>query len=240
VGHFDLNDVDRISRAYQQAHVILLRLGLVLVGLFALDLVEAAIAVAHHQGASADFSPLIAGIVLIRGGLRPVRTVRFLAGLAMTGGFIGMIVRVWAPIQLITTELRLHDFERLIAFGAGCIYALVAIAVYRGACSESVEIALRAEFGEPNWTSNPVLGPLAGVLVSIAFYALSVSSRPTFDVALAAANAKYGHSYQYAVTGWQAYNQDQKVDIDAYNTEAIKKIEVDVVYGHVKNITNVP
>ncbi|HYK52069.1 MAG TPA: hypothetical protein VEV38_00850 [Candidatus Eremiobacteraceae bacterium] len=231
---------DRISQAREQAYVILRRLGIVLIGLFVFDVVGMSFAMSRHQGYSLDFLPLVGGTILIRGGLKPVRTIRFSAGAGMVGIFIGTIRALWVPVQLIVTELHLGDYARLETFAIGCVWALVALAIFRGACSEPVEIALQAEFGAPRWWTNPALGPLAGLVISILFVIPALFNRPNLDAALAATRLRYGDAYQYAVTGWGAQNDDWKVDVDAYNTEAIKKVQVDVAFGHVRSITPLP
>lgn len=236
----DVVESDEITLARHQTRVILGRLGWVLIGLFALDLIEASFVWARHQSDSLDVLPLIAGIILIRGGLRPVRTIRFIAGMTMVAGLIMTVYTMWAPWQLVDTELRLHDYSRELTFVIGCLYALVALAVYRGACSEPVELALQAEFGAPRWWNNPVIGPLTGLSLSLFLIALGVLAKPTFDIALDAARAKYGPSYRYVVAAWQSQNDVWNVEVEAYNSDSIRKVDVEIVSGQVKKVASLP
>ncbi len=233
-------EIGRIDLARQQAHATLEWIGWIVIGLFVFDLIESAAAWARHHSSRVDLLPLIGGIILIRGGLRPVRTVRFIAGVTMVAGLLMDIYTTWAPPRLIITEIHLHDFSRELGFVTGCLYALVAMAVYRGTCSESVEVVLRAEFGAPGWWSNPVLGPLTGLLLSLFIIALGTINKPNFDIALNAARAKYGDSYQYIVTGWQVQNDDWNVEVEGYNTDSIKKADVEITDGRVRKVTTLP
>lgn len=229
--------------ANPDARVIVRRVGVVLIIVGLLDILSMFVAISRHQSYSSDVNifAVIAGVLLIRGSLKPLRGIRWLAGFIAGGALWALIyLTVTTPASLVFTEIRLHDLREVVNVIMGGVVAALALWVYTSLNDPVVRAALFAEFGVPRWRDRPWTSFSVGLATGVVFLGLIAFDRPNIDAALAAAKHRFGGSYEYAMTSYSRVNDYSAIGVAAYNPSVINRVIVVVVHNVVKRIIDTP
>jgi len=178
---------------------------------------------------------VIAGILLIRGGLRTARVVASFSAL-MLSSFIGLMLfsPLMMPFDLVLTELRIHPSSCIsyLIFPV-CVLVLL-IWVYSRLTAPLITAAIAEK--HPRWTTSsrrPRNGFFVGallVIVVVVLFGLMLHS-PNAERARVQARLKVGDGYKFFVSSlnMQSSNGHTHVAavVTAYNQNEIKKIHVE-------------
>ncbi|HLC42162.1 MAG TPA: hypothetical protein VJO34_11140 [Methylomirabilota bacterium] len=218
-----------------RSHLKVVGIALIVVG--ALDIGWTIYYIAHRMGYSSSFNvfAVIAGVLLIRGGLRTANVVAFFSAF-MLSGFIGLftVLPFLMSLDLIAAYLRLYP----VPFGGSLLLAICVLIllgwVYRRLTSPPVLAAIAER--HPRYTSfwrRPRGGFLAGVLlVVILVVGLSfLMHGATAQQAVTKAKEKVGEGYKFHVSSWSTRSSRGRTHVEAvviaYNQREIKEIQVE-------------
>ncbi len=192
--------------------------------------------VAHEQAYSSSFNifAVIAGILLLRGGLRTANTVAYFSAL-MLSAFTGLIVvlPLLMPVDLLLAHLRLDP----VSFGVGILFVVCVQVflgwVYKRLTAPSILAAIAEK--HPRCTKfwrRPQAGFIVGILLVVI---LGVSLRfmmrgATAERAIAKAKQKVGEDYRFNVSHLSMSSSGGKTHVEAvvtaYNQKEIHDVAV--------------
>ena len=211
--------------------------GITLIVIGVLDIGWMIYSVAHQQSYSSSFNvfAVIAGILLVRGGLRTANVVAFFSAF-MLSSFIGVLIVLpfLMPLDLLLAYLRVYPAS----FGGGVLLTVGVLVllgwIYRRLTTPAVMTAIAERY--PRWTSywrRPRTGFFAGVLlVLILVVGLGLMMHgATAEHAIAAAKQKVGEGYKFHVSSLSMQSSGNRTHVEvvvtAYNQKEIKSIPIE-------------
>jgi hypothetical protein len=211
--------------------------GISLIVIGVLDIGWMAWCIAHNQGYSSSFNifAIIAGILLVRGGLRTANIVAFFSAFILSTS-VGMLLvsPFLMPFDLMFAYLRVHpvSFSVSLIIGFGVIVLLAWI--YRRLTAPVVATVIATQY--PRYTSfwrRPRTGFYVGVaLVVILATTLGFMMRgATAEHAISIAKQRIGEGYKFHVTSWSMHTSGGRSHyaavVTAFNQKEIKEIPVE-------------
>jgi hypothetical protein len=193
--------------------------------------------IAHKQGYSSSFNifAVVAGILLMRGGLRTANVVAFFSAFMLggfVGGFLGLPVLI--PVGLVLAYLRLYPVFFLTDFLLTvCVLVLLGW-IYRRLTASPILAAIAEK--HPRYTSfwrRPRTGFYIGFgLVVILCVGLSFMMRgATAEHAITQARQKVGEGYKFQVIFWSMQSSGgwshYAALVTAYSQKEIKEIPIE-------------
>jgi hypothetical protein len=210
--------------------------GVVLIAVGVIDISWMISCIIHGVSYSSSFNifAVIAGILLVRGGLRTANITAFFSALMLSASVgIFFVSPLFMPIGLILTYWRLFPYSSLcnLLLHIGILVLLVWI--YRRLTKPAVMVAIAERY--PRWTSwwrRPRTGFfVGGILVVILVTALRFMLHGTAaDRAIAEAKHQLGEDYKFYVTQLNVFTSGGRTRasalVTAYNEREIKTIPV--------------
>jgi len=193
--------------------------------------------VAHRQSYSSRFNifAVIAGILLIRGGLRTANVVAFFSAF-MLSSLVGVLVvfPFLVPFDLVLAYSRVYPVSFSVSsLVAVCVLVLLGW-IYRRLTAPPIMAAIAERYS--HWKSfwrRPRTGFLAGVpLVVILVVSLSFMLHgATAERAIAEAKQKVGEGYKFYVSSWSMHSSGGRSHyatvVTAYSQKDIKEIPIE-------------
>jgi hypothetical protein len=210
--------------------------GIALIAVGILDIGWMIYCIVHARSYSSSFNifAVIAGILLIRGGLRTANIAAFFSALMLSACLgIFLVFPLLMPWDLVLTHLRLYPYPLLRNFVLTISILAFLVWLYRRLTQPSVMVAIAERY--PRWTSGwrrPRTGFFVGIiLVAILATALSfVMHSTTADRAIAEAKQKVGEGYKFHVTHLNMISSRGTTRVGAlvtaYNDKEIKTVAV--------------
>ncbi len=210
--------------------------GIVVIAVGIIDIGWMIYCIVHGISYSSSFNifAVIAGILLIRGGLRTANIAAFFSALMLSvclGVFL--VFPLLMPWDLILTYCRLYPYSSLRNFLLTISILTLLIWIYRRLTQPSVMVAIAERY--PRWTSwwrRPRTGFFVGIiLVAILVTALGFMMHgTTADRAIAEAKQRVGEGYKFHVTHLKIVSSRGTTRVGAlvaaYNDKEIKTVPV--------------
>lgn len=207
---------------------VLKRAGIAFIIISMLDVLYMAYVImsGEHYGASVNILAVIAGVLLVRGSLRPVRIVTWFCAFTLVcfGGVACFILPMMQPLDLFLINLKLNPIqvaaEFLIMIGT---YAIV-LWCYRQLRSPVVQEALE-QSGRKHGPPKTAFALGAIIFMALAIMMFTAFKQP-MERAEALAKQQMGSNYKYATESIQWSGNQGRATVAAYNDDEIKKVEV--------------
>jgi hypothetical protein len=193
--------------------------------------------IAHQQSYSSSFNifAVIAGILLVRGGLRTANVVAYFSAF-MLSGFIGalLVFPLLMPLDLMLTYLRIYPASFSISLLVATSVLVLLGWIYRRLTAPHVMVAIAERY--PRCTSF-WRRPRTGFYVGIALVVILVVSLgfmlhgATTERAIAEAKQKVGEGYKFHVSSWNMHSSGGHSHygavVTAYRQNEIRQIPIE-------------
>ena len=213
--------------------IILKRVGIALIAIGILDIAYTIYSISQARNYSATFSILaiIAGVSLIRGSLRTVSIVTWIAafGIANFISNLFILLPFLKPAELWAIEFRLDPIGLSMSFLVKIIAIALLYWIYiQLRAAPVVSASLQSGHSASTPKSAFILGvALILLLTGIMRFTLGGAAGAK---AVDLARSKYGDKYKYHVQGISWSNGNVKAYITAYNEQEIKPVQVEWNY----------
>jgi len=177
---------------------------------------------------------VIAGILLIRGGLRTANVVAFVGAMTLSGCIgVTVLTPMVIPLDLICTYWKLRFLASLGSLFFAIAVSAFSLWVYKCLTMPSIAAAIAEKY--PTWTSwwrRPRTGFTVGLILVIGSSVVLIPSMhgKTADRAEVEARRKVGGRYKFAVTEMHTFTTEGITEVTgvvtAYNDKEIRTIPV--------------
>ena len=184
---------------------------------------------------SSNVFSVIAGILLIRGGLRTANIVAFLSAMTISGSIgVTIMTPMFIPLDLICTYWKLRFIATLGSSLLAIATTLFCYWVYKVLTTAAVSAATAEKY--PKWTSwwrRPRTGFFSGfiLVLVVSISLLRLMHGKTAVRAVVEAQRQVGEHYKFAVTHLHTFSAGGittvKGIVTAYNDKEIRTIPVD-------------
>jgi hypothetical protein len=213
--------MEEIDNPFRKAGIVLLIIGIIDIGVMIY-------CIANKISYSSSFNifAVIAGLLLMKGGVKTARVVRWFSAFFVIA-FVGMIFLfpITMPIQLLATQIKLNPVGMIGSYAFSLIFIGVLIWVYRqlstpGALAKLEQAGYKT--GKPKSALYAALGlmVLGGVL-----FTLLLNSEST-EKAKALAKEQLGPAYKYHISSMQTSGNRGSAVVTAFNSNEIRNVQV--------------
>lgn len=210
-------------------------IALIILGIIDIGLMIYCIACRISYSSSFNVFAVIAGILLIRGGLRTANIVALFSAFMLSSSLGAIfLLPVLMPFELMLAYLRVYPAHTGVGLLITVCYVVFLGWIYRRLTTPSVLAAIADRY--PRWTSfwrRPRIGFVIGTLLAVILIASlgSMTHCATAVRAIAEAKRKTEEGYKFCVSSLaiQSCNGRTHVEavVTAYNRDVIKKIPVE-------------
>lgn len=210
-----------INNPFRKAGIVLLIIGIIDIGVMIY-------CIANKISYSSSFNifAVIAGILLMKGGVKTARVVRWFSAFFVIA-FIGMIFLfpITMPIQLLATQIKLNPIGMLGSYAFSLVFIGVLIWVYKQLSTPDALAKLELagyKTGKPKSALYTAIGimVLGGVLFALLFNSESA------EKAKALAKEQLGPAYEYHISSMQTSGEKGSAVVTAFNSNEIKNVQV--------------
>jgi hypothetical protein len=211
--------------------------GIALIVVGALDIGWMTYCLLHRMSYSSSFNILavVAGILLMRGGLRTASVVAYVSALMLSafGGLL-IILPILMPFDLLLAYLKLEP----LTFGGALLFVICSLVFLGWVYARLTEPTIQSAIAEshPRFTSfwrRPKTGFLVGGLLIVVFTVLLglMMHGATAGRAVAEARSKVGDDFKFGVTRLNMISSNGRTHVSAvvtaYNEREIKDVAVE-------------
>ena len=213
--------MEEIDNPFRKAGIVLLIIGIIDIGVMAY-------CIANKISYSSSFNifAVIAGALLMKGGIKTARVVRWFSAFFVIA-FIGMLFLfpITMPLQLLATQIKLNPAGMLGSYAFLIIFIGVLIWVYKQLSTPSALAKLEQagyKTGKPKTALYAALGimVLGGVMFGFLFNSESA------EKAKALAKEQLGDNYKYHISSLNMSGNKGSAVVTAYNSSEIKNVNV--------------
>ena len=213
--------MDEIDNPFRKAGIVLLVIGI-------LDIGVMAYCIANKISYSSSFNifAVIAGIFLIKGGIKTARVVRWFSAFFVIA-FIGMLFLfpITMPIELLLTQIKLNPVGMLGSYAFSILFIGVLTWVYfQLSSTDALERLSRAGYktGKPKSALFTALAIMifGGVMFAYLFNSESAAKAKSL------AEEKMGSNYKYHISSLSASGDSGFAVVTAYNENEIRAVRV--------------
>lgn len=200
---------------------------LIVIGLIDIAFMVYCISQGYSYSSSFNIFAVIAGVFLVRGGLKTARLVAWFSAFMLTG-FIGimLVFPLLKPLDLWAVELKLSPITSIISIVIGPAVIVFLFWVYRSLRSAPVT---NAQLAAGINTSTPKLALVGGtaIVVFLCGMMYSMIGGENGKKAKEIAEKQYGNEYKYHVVSMNWSSGYIRANLAAYNQNEIKTVEVE-------------
>ncbi len=213
--------MEEIDNPFRKAGVVLLLFGIIDIGVMTY-------CIANKISYSSSFNifAVIAGALLMKGGVKTARVVRWFSAFFVIA-FIGVIflLPISMPIQLLATQFKLNPVGMLGSYAFSLVFVCVLIWVYRQLSTPKALDKLKQTGYKTGKPRSAIYAALGLMVLGGAFFALLLNS----DSAIRAkelAKEQLGPTYEYHISSMQTSGNKGSAVVTAFNSEEIKNVQV--------------
>ncbi len=213
--------MEELNNPFRKAGIALLVIGI-------LDIGVMAYCIANKISYSSSFNifSVIAGILLMKGGVKTARVVRWFSAFFIIA-FIGMlfIFPITIPVQLLVTQVKLNPVGMLGSFAFSISFIGVLIWVYKQ-LSSSVALAKLEQAGYKTGKPKSALYAALGVMVLGGVMFGFLFNSESAEKAKALAKEQLGENYNYHISSLNMSGNKGSAVVTAYNSNEIRNVSV--------------
>lgn len=212
-------------------------IALVLIGILDITYMVYCISLNQNYSSSLNIFSIIAGVFLIRGNLKAVRPICWIAAFSLTGLLFGVIALPFLmPTKLMFIQLKLHPLFSITSAFIGLASITLFLWIYRELRSASV-IEARKAAGLSTKAPKSAFGIGAVIVICLTIFLYTFLNGESANKAIQLAKAQYGDNYQYHVTSlnknWSKTSCCNRATLTLYSNNEIKKIEMQWLEEHI-------
>lgn len=213
--------MEEIDNPFRKAGIVLLVIGIIDIGVMAY-------CIANKISYSSSFNifAVIAGVLLMKGGVKTARIVRWFSAFFVIA-FIGMLFLfpITMPVQLLITQMKLNPAGMLGSYAFSIVFIGVLIWVYKQLSTPSALAKLEQagyKTGKPKTALYAALGimVLGGAMFGFLFNSESA------EKAKSLAKEQLGSNYEYHISSMQTSGNKGSAVVTAFNENEIKNVQV--------------
>lgn len=213
--------MEKTDNPFRKVGIVLLIIGIIDIGVMAY-----CIANKINYSSSFNIFVVIAGALLLRGGVKTARVVRWFSAFFVFA-FVGMVFLfpIAMPIQLLVTQIKLNLVGILGSYAFSLIFIGVLIWVYMQlSAPKSLAKLEQAGYktGKPKSALYAAIGIMAfgGIMFEVLFNSESVEKAKTL------AKEQLGVNYNYHISSLSISGNKVVAHVTAYNSDEIKNIQI--------------
>ncbi|EKF73446.1 hypothetical protein A11A3_13875 [Alcanivorax hongdengensis A-11-3] len=202
--------------------------GIILVVIGILDIGFMAYCISNNMSYSSSFNifSIIAGIFLIRGGVKTARTVRWLSVFFATA-FIGVLLAtpITTPLGLLATQIKLSPVTTIGTYLFSIAFVAFLVWVYLQLSSvQSLELISQAGYN----VGKPKSAFIAAVVLLAAFGGLmsALMNGESAERAKSLAKEQLGSKFNYKISSITTSGNSGSAIVTAYNSIEIRNVQV--------------
>ena len=213
--------MEEIDNPFRKAGIVLLIIGIIDIGVMIY-------CIANEISYSSSFNlfAVIAGVLLMKGGVKTARVVRWFSAFFVIAFIVVIFLfPITMPIQLLATQIKLNPVGMLGSFAFSIVFIGILIWVYRQLSTPSALAKLDQagyKTGKPKSALYAAIGimVLGGVLFTLLFNSESA------EKAKALAKEQLGAAYEYHISRMQTSGDKGSAVVTAFNSNEIKNVQV--------------
>lgn len=214
--------MEEISNPFRKAGIALLVIGLVDIGIMVYCITNKI-----SYSSSFNIFSVIAGILLMKGGVKTARVVRWLSAFFVIA-FIGLLFLfpMAMPIELLITQVKLNPVGILGSYAFSIAFVGVLTWVYLQLSTlGSLEKLAQAGYktGKPK---SALYAAIASMVIGATMFNFLFNSESAIK-AKALAEEQLGSSYKYHISSLSMSGDSGSAIVTAYNSNEIKNISVE-------------
>lgn len=206
---------------FKKAGIALLVIGIIDIGIMAY-------CIANKISYSSSFNifSVIAGIFLMKGGVKTARAVRWFSAFLVVA-FIGLLIVTpfTTPFGLLLTQIKLNALSIVGSFAFGLVFIAVIIWVHlQLSTPEALNLLAQAGYK----TGKPKSAYIAGGVLLVLGVGLSAGllNGESAQKAKALAQEQLGPSFQYHVASMSTSGNSGRASVTAYTDKEIRSVQV--------------
>ena len=213
--------MEEIDNPFRKAGIVLLIIGIIDIGVMAY-------CIANKISYSSSFNifAVIAGVLLMKGGVKTARVVRWLSAFFVIA-FIGVLFLfpITMPVQLLITQIKLNPTGMLGSYAFSIVFIGILIWIYKQLSTPSALAKLEQagyKSGKPKTALYAAVGimVLGGVMFGVLFNSESAEKAKTL------AKEQLGSNYEYHISSMQTSGSKGSAVVTAFNENEIKNVHV--------------
>lgn len=213
--------MDDNNNPFKKAGIALVAIGFLDIGVMIYSIVNSI-----NYSSSFNIFAVVAGIFLIKGGVKTARVVRWFS-VFMVVGFIGMFIvfPIIMPFGLLVVQLKTNTLSFVSSFLFGLVLIAVLVWVHlQLSTSSALQILEQAGYK----TGKPLSAYLAALAVIVLVGGLSsvMLNGDAAQKAKSLAQEQLGENYKYFVTSITTSGGGSHAVVTAYNSSEIKNVNV--------------
>ncbi|NKI17535.1 hypothetical protein HCU74_08900 [Spongiibacter sp. KMU-166] len=200
--------------------------GLLVIGIIDLGIIAYAIANKISYSSSFNIFAVIAGILLIKGGVKTARAVRWFSAFLFVA-FIGLlaVMPIITPVGLLITQIKLNALSVVGSFAYGLVFVGVLIWVHiQLSTPESLRVLEKAGYKTAKPKSAYIAG--AGLLALAVGLSTAFLNGESAQKAKALAKEQLGPEFNYHVTSMTTFGRSGHASVAAYTDKEIHRVQV--------------
>jgi hypothetical protein len=214
-------NMEEIDNPFRKAGIILLIIGIIDIGVMIY-------CIANKISYSSSFNifAVIAGVLLIKGGVKTAHIVRWFSAFFVIV-FIGMIFLfpITMPIQLLATQIKLNPIGTLGSYAFLLVSIGVLIWIYKQLSTPGA-LAILGQAGYKTSTPKSALYAAIGIMVLGGVMFTLLFNSESAEKAKALAKEQLGPAYEYHISNMHISGDKGSAIVTAYNSSEIKDVKV--------------
>ncbi|MFG0457126.1 hypothetical protein [Shewanella mangrovisoli] len=213
--------MDEIINPFKKAGIILVVIGM-------LDIGFMVYCISNNMNYSSSFNifSVIAGVLLIRGGVKTARTVRWLSVFFATA-FVGVILTtpITTPLGLLITQIKLNPVATIGTYLFSIVFITVLVWVYLQLSSaQSLSLISQAGYN----TGKPKSAFIAAIvlLVTLGGLMAALMNGESAQKAKLLAKEQLGSEFNYQISSITTSGNSGNAIVTAYNGVEIRNVQV--------------
>ena len=213
--------MEDIYNPFRKAGITLLIIGIIDIGVMAY-----CISNSISYSSSFNIFAVIAGVLLIKGGVKTARIIRWVSAFFVIA-FVCMLF-LWpitTPIDLTITQIKLNPVGMLGTYAFSIVFIVILAWIYQQLSSDD-SLALLKQHGYKTEK------PKSALYVALAFMVLGgalfgfLNNSDSASKAIKLAKEQHGSNYKYHISSLNMSNGHGAAIVTAYNSTEIKNVQV--------------
>ncbi len=209
------------TNPFRKAGIVLLVIGIIDIGVMIYS-----IANEISYSSSLNIFSVIAGIFLLKGGVKTARVVRWFS-IFLVIGFIGALIvsLLFTPFDLLLTQLKLNMLSMiyLLVFGLSLIAALIWVHLQLST-PEALKVLAKSGYKTGKPTSAYIGG--VGILLVLVTLSIVLLNGKAAQNAKDLARKQHGPDYKYHISSMSTSGNSGRASVIAYSDKEIKHVQV--------------
>ena len=213
--------MEKIDNPFRKAGIVLLIIGIIDIGAMAY-----CIANKINYSSSFNIFAIIAGALLMKGGIKTARVVRWFSAFYVIAS-VGMLflIPIYMPVQLLVTQVKLNPVGMIGSYAFSLTFIGILIWVYIQLSSPNALAKIEQAGYKTGKPKSALYAVLVMMALGVAIFVYMFNGESA-EKAKALAKEQLGSNYAYQISSFNTSGNKGSAVVIAYNSNEIKYVQV--------------